>query len=130
MIPIRGVYEVAIKVKDLSKSEPFYREVLDLQVGLRDERRNWLFLRAGGDAGMIVLQEDKGDFPSQHFAFTIDEADIQRAIDMLRERGVKVEGPVVHDWMPATSVYFADPDGNDLELCAVIRRKPNLDFMI
>ena len=130
MLPIRGVYEVAIKVKDLSKSEPFYREVLDLQFGLRDERRNWLFLRAGGDAGMIVLQEDKGEFPSQHFAFTIDEADVHRATAMLRERGVKVEGPVVHDWMPATSIYFVDPDGNDLELCAVIRRKPNLDFMI
>ena len=130
MLPIRGVYEVAIKVKDLSKSESFYREVLDLKVGLRDEKRNWLFLRAGGDAGMIVLQEDKGEFPSQHFAFTIDEADIQRSAAMLRERGVKVEGPVVHDWMPATSIYFADPDGNDLELCAVIRRKPNLDVII
>lgn len=130
MLPIRGIYEVAIKVKDLSKSEPFYREVLDLQVGIRDDRRNWLFLRAGGEAGMIVLQEDKGEFPSQHFAFTIDEADIERAVTMLQERGVKVEGPVVHDWMPATSIYFADPDGNDLELCAVIRQKQNLDTLI
>jgi hypothetical protein len=25
---------------------------------------------------------------------------------------------MVHDWMPARSVYFADPDGHDLELCA------------
>jgi len=130
MLPIRGVYEVAIKVKDLSKSEPFYREVLDLQVGIRDDKRNWVFLRAGGDAGMIVLQEDKGEFPTQHFAFTIDEADVQRAATMLQERGVKIEGPVVHDWMPATSIYFADPDGNDLELCAVIHGKQNLDVIV
>ena len=130
MLPIRGVYEVAIKVKDLSKSEPFYREVLDLQVGIRDEKRNWLFLRAGGDAGMIVLQEDKGEFPLQHFAFTVDEADVELAATMLRERGVNVEGPVVHDWMPATSIYFKDPDGNDLELCAVIQLKPKLDNII
>jgi hypothetical protein len=27
---------------------------------------------------------------------------------------------VTHDWIPARSVYFADPDGHDLELCAVI----------
>ena len=118
MLPIRGVYEVAIRVKDLAKAEPFYREVLGLEIGIRDDKRNWLFLRAGADAGMVVLQEDKGEWPLQHFAFIIDEADIERAATMLRERGVEVEGPVFHQWMPATSVYFEDPDGNALELCA------------
>jgi catechol 2,3-dioxygenase-like lactoylglutathione lyase family enzyme len=76
MFPIRGLYEVAIRVKDLSRSEAFYRETLGLEVGIRDEKRKWLFLRAGGQAGMVVLQEDKPDWPTQHFAFTIDEADI------------------------------------------------------
>jgi lactoylglutathione lyase len=120
MLPIRGVYEVAIRVKDMTKAEPFYREVLDLEVGIRDEKRNWLFLRAGGDAGMIVLQEDKGDWPLQHFAFTIDEADVERAAAMLRERGVEVEGPVFHQWMSAKSLYFEDPDGHALELLALV----------
>lgn len=119
MLPIRGVYEVAIRVKDLAKAEPFYREVLDLEVGIRDKKRNWLFLKAGGDAGMIVLQEDKGEWPLQHFAFTIYEADIERAAAILRERGVEVEGPVFHKWMGATSLYFEDPDGHALELLAV-----------
>ena len=119
MLPIRGVYEVAIRVKDLAKAEPFYREALDLEVGIRDEKRNWLFLRAGGDAGMVVLQEVKGEWPLQHFAFTLDEADIERAASMLRERGVEVEGPVFHQWMNSTSLYFDDPDGNKLELLAV-----------
>jgi len=119
MLPIRGVYEVAIRVKDLARAEPFYLDVLDLEVGIRDEKRNWLFLRAGGDAGMVVLQEDKGEWPLQHFAFTIDEADIERAATMLRERSVEVEGPVFHQWMNSTSLYFDDPDGNKLELLAV-----------
>ena len=121
--PIRGLYEIAIRVKDLARAEPFYREVLGLEVGIRDEKRKWLFLRAGGDAGMVVLQEDKGEWPLQHFAFTIDEADINRAAAMLRERGVEVEGPVFHDWMPATSLYFEDPDGNALEFCANAKRE-------
>ena len=120
MLPIRGVYEVAIRVKDLAKAEPFYREVLDLEVGIRDEKRNWLFLKAGGDAGMVVLQEDKGEWPLQHFAFTIDEADIERAAAILRERGVQVEGPVFHQWMPSKSLYFEDPDGHALELLATV----------
>ncbi len=123
MLPIRGVYEVAIRVKDLAKAEPFYREVLDLEVGIRDEKRNWLFLRAGGDAGMVVLQEDKSEWPVQHFAFTVDEVDINRAAAMLRERGVEVQGPVFHQWMPATSLYFEDPDGNALEFCAPAKRE-------
>lgn len=118
MVPIRGLYEVAIRVKDLPKAEAFYRTVLGLEVGARDEPRNWVFLRAGGQAGMIVLQEDKGSWPTQHLAFTVDEADIERAATALREQGIAVTGPVFHAWMPAKSVYFSDPDGHDLELCA------------
>src|SRR5881396_581110 len=102
MLPIRGVYEVAIRVKDLSKSEPFYLDVLQAEDGIRDEKRNWLFLKAGGDAGMVVLQEDKSEWPLQHFAFTIDETEIERAATMLRDRGVEVEGPVFHQWMNST----------------------------
>lgn len=118
MLPIRGIYEVAVKVKDLPRAERFYRDVLGLEVGIRDERRNWLFLRAGGMNGTIVLQEEKGESSSQHFAFMVDEAEIENAAKILRNRGVKVEGPVFHEWMPATSLYFDDPDGNALELCA------------
>jgi catechol 2,3-dioxygenase-like lactoylglutathione lyase family enzyme len=119
MIPIRGVYEVAIRVKNLARAEPFYREVLGLEVGIRDERRNWLFLRAG-IGGMVVLQEDTGDWPTQHFALTVSEADIDKAADALRESGVEVNGPVYHEWMPAKSAYFSDPDGHELELCAPV----------
>jgi lactoylglutathione lyase len=122
MLPIRGLYEVAIRVKNLAKAESFYCEILDLEVGVRDERRNWLFLRAGGQAGMIVLQEDKGEWPVQHFAFTVDEADIERSATLLKERGIAVSGPVFHEWMPAKSLYFDDPDGNDLELCAPVQK--------
>jgi hypothetical protein len=39
----------------------------------------------------------------------------------LKELGVTSKGPVLHEWMPAKSVYFSDPDGHDLELCAPVR---------
>ena len=118
MLPIRGLYEVAIPVKDLSRAEAFYRDVLGLEVGLRDERRPWLFLRAGGQAGMLVLQEDKGEWPTQHLAFTVDADALDHAAATLQEHGVTVRGPVFDAWMPAMSVYFTDPDGHQLELCA------------
>ena len=120
MLPIRGLYEIAIRVRDLARSEAFYRELLGLEVGLRDERRRWLFLRTGGDAGMVVLQEDRGTWPAQHFAFTVMAGDLEGAAAALRQRGVAVEGPVDHAWMPARSVYFSDPDGHALELCAPV----------
>ena len=119
MLPIKGLYEIAIRVKDLARSESFYKDVLGLEEGLRDEGRNWLFLYAGGKAGMVVLQEDKGDWPRQHFAFTVHEADIERAAATLKEKGVSVSEPVFHKWMNSVSVYFDDPDGHSLELLAL-----------
>ena len=67
---------------------------------------------------MLVLQEEKGEWPTQHLAFTGDADEIERAAATLQEHGVAVQGPVFHAWMPATSVYFVDPDGHHLELCA------------
>ena len=122
MLRIRGLYEIAIRVKDLAESEAFYRDTLGLEVGLRDEERRWLFLRAGGQAGIVLLQEDKGIWPTQHFAFLVAEVDIEAAITSLRRQGVSVDGPIYHEWMPAKSVYFSDPDGHDLELCAPMAR--------
>jgi lactoylglutathione lyase len=119
MFPITGIYEIAIRVKDLARAESFYRNVLGLEEGLRDERRNWLFLRAGGNAGMVVLQEDKAEWPQQHFAFAVGVADIKQAVATLKEKGIAVSEPVYHEWMKAFSVYLDDPDGNSLELLAL-----------
>ena len=118
MLSIRGLYEIAIPVKQLSRAEAFYREVLGLEVGLRDETRRWLFLRAGGIAGMVVLQECSGECPTLHFAFAVDDADLESAARALGERGIPTLGPIFHDWIPGKSLYFSDPDGHDLELFA------------
>ncbi len=118
MLEIKGVFEVAIRVRNLEASEAFYLGVLGLEPGLRQEERRWHFLWLRGRSGMIVLQEEAGDWPLQHFAFTVDDAEIESAAKRLREQGVEVQGPVTHDWMPARSVYFEDPDGHALELCA------------
>src|SRR5262245_20412349 len=118
MVQIRGLSEVELPVSQRRRAETFYRDVLGLEVGLRDERRNWLFLRAGGTAGMVVLQEREAEFLSCHFAFTVSQSDLERAATILRERGVSARGPISHDWIPGRSVYFEDPDGHELELFA------------
>jgi catechol 2,3-dioxygenase-like lactoylglutathione lyase family enzyme len=114
---IRGVYEVVVRVSDLSRAEAFYRDVLGLELGLDDPNRPMSFWRVGGGEGMLVLQQED-EFPKQHFAFRVDEADLEKAQAQLEENGVKTMGPIQHDWMPAKSLYFADPDGHELEFCA------------
>ena len=123
MLDLQGVYEIAIRVEDLARAEPFYCNVLGLQPGLRDETRNWLFLRVGGSSGMVVLQEDRGSWPTQHFAFSIDDSALEAAADFLKASGVETQGPVFHDWMGARSLYFSDPDGHELELCALVAKE-------
>ena len=118
MLDLKGVYEIAIPVRELARSEAFYCDVLGLKSGLRDEPRNWHFLYVGGSAGMVVLQEDKGEWPTLHFAFTVEPAEIDRAVEVLAERGVATQGPVTHEWMNARSLYFSDPDGHALEIIA------------
>ena len=115
---IRAVYEVVIRVRDLERAESFYRNVLGLELGLSDPRRPMSFWRVGGCDGMLVLQQDDGEWPTQHFAFRVDEIHLEDAKQHLERQGVSVHGPVHHEWMPAKSLYFADPDGHELELCA------------
>ena len=117
--PIRSVYEVVVRVRDLERSERFYQDVLGLEPGLRVDRGPMSFLRVGTqqDGGMLVLQQDAGEWPRQHFAFRVDEADFDRATKLLEEHGIAAKGPVHHEWMPARSLYFSDPDGHELEFC-------------
>ena len=116
---INGVFEVALKVKDLDVSSKFYQEVLGFKKGLYDEARRWLFLWVGENTGMVVLQEDKGDWPLQHFAFSVDESALDQLKEALERRNIQVDGPVLLEWMNAASLYFADPDGHALEFCAI-----------
>lgn len=116
---IDGVLEVAIKVRNLEESAAFYEGVLGLERGIYDEPRRWLFLWVGGKEGMIVLQEEKGQWPQQHFAFKVDPHDLSGLKIALEDKGVKVEGPVELEWMNAKSLYFIDPDENSLEFCAL-----------
>jgi catechol 2,3-dioxygenase-like lactoylglutathione lyase family enzyme len=76
---IVGIYEIAIQVKDLEQAEGFYCNTLGLASGLRQDDRRWHFLWVGGRSGMVVLQEDTGEWPLQHFAFSVSPAALDAA---------------------------------------------------
>ena len=57
--------------------------------------------------------------PNNILPSLLAKADISDAEKMLKEKGVEVSAPVVHEWMNAVSLYFDDLDGNALELIAL-----------
>ncbi len=83
-LPIRGIYEVVVRVADLDRAQDFYCSTLGLDPGLIVDERGMRFLRAG-NGGMLVLQRADGEFPQQHFAFTIEEGDIEKSLARLTE---------------------------------------------
>lgn len=66
MLAIKGVYEIVIRVKDLQRAETFYTKVLGMEVGLRQDARNMLFLRAGGQARILSSTQRNERLSNSH----------------------------------------------------------------
>ncbi len=116
------VVETGVYVKDLERAQRFYGDVLSLELYTRQEGRH-VFFKAGksmlllfnADTTLKEKQTPHGASGSQHFAFQVDESDLDAWRVRLREKGVAIESEV--DW-PAGghSIYFRDPDQNLVEL--------------
>lgn len=117
--------ELALRVSDMDTAVAFYQEVLGLEL-YRDLRPLVVFLKvADGVEGhpQLVGIFDRETEVAQpmstldHFAFSIDLADYEAERARLESLGVAVvtrEFPI----MLWRSLFFADPDGNTVELVA------------
>jgi catechol 2,3-dioxygenase-like lactoylglutathione lyase family enzyme len=117
MPPIQRIAEVVFETDDLDRSVHFYSEVLGLPLETRDERTAWF---RWGD--QLVAFFDKslvgtgvGNYP--HTTFEVSEDDLPDAITALEEQGVEHAPPRTFQ-DGAVGVYFADPNGNMIELYA------------
>ncbi|WFR84628.1 VOC family protein [Arthrobacter sp. Y-9] len=115
------IISVAFNTSDLRRAETFYGELLGLPVHREDDG---LLVRIGSSA--LVLHEGPTGPGRQHLAWTIPRRQLASAKLWLSSRVTllrNAEGQDEFD-MPATwnarSLYFADPDGNILEL--IVRR--------
>jgi len=122
---------VSIRVKDLDAMRKFYEEVVGLEVLRRDE--SFVFFKIaegyGGhsqnlalfDATNRVFLESKSLelSPEQttlhHIALNISLDDYDTEKRRLEGLGLKVQA-TEHAWLHVRSLYFADPEGNLLEL--------------
>ncbi len=130
---IKALGEVSIRVMDLDKMHKFYAEVLGLEV-LRREDNFTFFKIAEGYAGHpqvlnLFTASDRWLIESKsaqlspagttlhHVAFNIALEDYDAEKMRLEGLGLKVHA-TVHEWLHVRSLYFADPEGNLLELVA------------
>jgi len=108
-------------VRDVKRSTEFYTSVLGLRVTEHEPDR-WTFLTSGdlhhelalSQLGMDAPGPEEGRVGLFHLAFDVDtKAEFATIVQRLLERNVEVH-PVDHriGW----GAYFADPDGNGLEV--------------
>ena len=131
---IKGLYEAHLPVSDLEKSILFY-EKLGLELAYVQNQLAFFWIVKG--ESWIGLWESKHALleyhPSiRHIAFRIDEADLVRVKAWLQsvDIGIKTafgftpaQQPLVLPNHPHAhaSIYFADPDGNSIELITPLR---------
>ena len=139
VIPIKGLFEAHIIVRDLQRSVAFYRDVLGLEVGIEQPERPTTFFWIGGRGKSMLGIFTSGSWPTQmmqhHLSFQVELEDLLAAPQRLRSAGITPKGhrtpsyprgeptnePIVFAWMPAASIIFDDPDGNLLEYIAMPR---------
>lgn len=115
------VDHVAINARDLDHSAAFYARVLALVPGPRSTFRQVLLSPA---LSLHLFQvPERGTAPVggdwrrpgvQHVALDVDEAEFERAAEVLVAAGTAAEGPTEDS--EGRSLYFRDPDGNVIEL--------------
>lgn len=124
MIRPQRIAHVVIKVRDLERSKKFYMDVLGLDLMSEIQTPRVAFLASNRrDHHEIGLLEVGADAPRAdpravglvHIAFRLEtEEQLRTAYAELKQREVKISFTVDHGI--TKSVYFFDPDGNELEV--------------
>ncbi len=112
---------VVLACRDLQAARRFYREVMGFRIAY--ERADWIRFQIGATA--LALRPLDGAFagrrvegPAVQLAFRVDYDAVDLCHEDLKARGVAVlDPPADQDWGHRT-LFFADPEGNVLEIYA------------
>ncbi len=118
---------IVLNVKDLKKSEQFYRTILGLKVSARNLQTKMTFMSFGREHHDIALQalpkgakhvSGNGMAKLHHFCIYVDKNGIiDRLYPILKRRKIPVvSGPETLVVAGNRSVSFLDPDGNRVEI--------------
>ena len=131
-IKITQLDHIVLNVGDIDRALNFYTEVL----GLKGERVEEFRAGKVGFPSVRINPETIIDlFPNKdhaaksatekvtanlnHFCLVVDAENFPGAVDCLKENQIVIRQGPVSRWgaqVQATSVYFLDPDGNEIEI--------------
>ncbi len=118
---------VVLNVRDLKKSEAFYRGILGMKVSGRNRKTRMSFLSFGREHHDIALLElppgahrvGGDDVPGLHHfcVYVKTDKEVDDLYPILKEKQIPiVSGPEILEVARNRSVSFLDPDGNRVEV--------------
>ena len=119
---IQALGHVVLKVRNQKRAEAFYGGILGLPIVARLDKYNMTFFSLGNhhDFAVMAIGDDAPAPPGgasglAHVAFKIGQSldDLRAARADLESAGIPVT-PIDHG--VSQSLYFHDPDGNELEV--------------
>ena len=117
--PVSGISELVLEVSDLEASRRFYRDALGFEETLFGEGREGRYWYLVGDTARLGLWTPQVGLAGGrggahvHFALHVEDQEIGRILERLRNNGIEVEGPV--QLGPGRAIYVTDPDENVVE---------------
>jgi catechol 2,3-dioxygenase-like lactoylglutathione lyase family enzyme len=130
MPKIKGLSHVVLYVNDLDKMVTFYTDVLGL-VKYREHAGRMVFLTSDPDAEDHELALTKGREGQAkliaHIAWKVGSpAEVKEFYERFKASGVPIDHCVSHAYETmgnTVSCYFLDPEGNRLEIYALVRER-------
>lgn len=108
-----GLSHIALKVRDLNKTEDFYVSVLGLEVAFRHPP-SMIFLRTPGSKDLLNFvktnQRFTGSQGLEHMGFKVTAAGLKRMEAKLKKAGVAIQGR-----RGKSAFYINDPNGYQIE---------------
>ena len=109
----RGLSHIALKVRDLKKTEDFYIEVLGLKVAFRHPP-SMIFLTTPGSGDLLnfvkTAQRPRANQGFEHLGFKVTKSELNNMAAKFKKLGIKIAGR-----RGKTALYITDPDGYQIE---------------
>lgn len=116
---VERIDHVVLRVRDLAGMVRFYEQVLGFREERRIERLGLVQMRAGASMLDLIASDTQATVPNMdHLCFRVEPFDRDAIVMRLAPFGISV-GETVERYGAegnGPSVYFHDPEGNQIEL--------------
>ncbi len=125
LTPVQQLSYVIVLCDDIDRMKTFYRDLFSFPVD--SETDESLALRAG--SVLLALRKRTRNYdgrsggpdsPGVQLAFRVSPSEVDECYQLLMNKGVQILDPPTDQPRGHRTVYFADPEGNVLEVYAEI----------